>query len=79
MKNVAAISVNKGCCSHQATTAVPTVSLEGTQDGDKWAAGCQAPSHCSHPPVVYPEGTQAGEKQDTGPRQLRCISKGYFQ
>ena len=29
--------------------ATPMVSPAGTQDGDKWAAHCQALSHCSHP------------------------------
>jgi len=33
MDNVAAMSVNKGCCGHPATTPALTVSPEGTQDG----------------------------------------------
>lgn len=32
MENLAAMSVNKACCSHPATAAL-TVSPEGTQDG----------------------------------------------
>ena len=27
------------------------------------------------PSTLHPEGSQDGEEQDTGPRQLRCISK----
>ena len=43
--------------------------------------GCchQTLNHCSHPPMVHPEETQDEKAQDTGPRQLRCISKGWFQ
>lgn len=40
------ISVNKGCCGHQAITfSCPEMSPVGTQD----EACCQALSHCSHP------------------------------
>ena len=47
------------------------LSPEGTQDGDKQAAHRQALSHCSHPQVQ----TQDGKEQDTGSRELRCISE----
>ena len=59
-----AISVNKGCCSYQATTATPLMSPEGTQDGDKWAVYCQALSHCSRSPMMHPEETQ--NEKNTG-------------
>ena len=53
MKNVASVSVNKECCSHQATMAPLKVSPEGTQKGDKCASCRQALSLCSLtlPPV----------------------------
>ena len=38
-KMLPAISVNKGCHSHQASTAIPTVSPEGTQDGKEEGTG----------------------------------------
>ena len=48
---LSAISVNKGCCSHQVITLkLPrrwALRPEGTQDGDKWAAGCPLPSPSS--------------------------------
>ena len=77
-----AISANKGCHGHQASSPYhrpphPHSESEGTQDGDKQAACCHAPSHCRSP-TVSPEGTQDGREQDTGPRQLRCISKEWL-
>ena len=41
-----AVSVNKGCCNHQASSLY---SPEGTQDGDKQAVHLQVNSHCSWP------------------------------
>ena len=56
-----AISVNKGRCSHQATTAALTVSHEGTQEGDKRAAYCL--SHCSHPRRRTLRGLRMGKNR----------------
>ena len=72
MKNVAAISVQKRCCSRQAITLRPP---------QRWAlrelrieTGCPPSSHqpLQPPPDLYPEGTQDEKAQDTGPRWLRC-------
>ena len=67
--------------SHEITAAL-TVSTEGTQDGDKGAAHCQA-----HPAVkwlqppwtTHPEQTHDEETHDTGPRERSCTSKAWFQ
>ena len=67
-KMLPAISVNKGCCSHQATTVCP--------DGEPWEKsgwrqmGCPVPSPepLQPTPELYPEGTQDGKEQDTRPR-----------
>ena len=41
----------------------------------------QSPSHqqLQTLPSVHSEGTQDGKEQGTGPRQLRCIPKEWFQ
>ena len=76
MKNLPVISVKQRMLhpSRHHVTAAQTVNLERTQDGDKQAAHCQVFSHCSHSQLCTLR-IQDGEKQDTGPRELRCISK----
>ena len=63
-----AISVNKGCCSHQAITLQPppTVSPEETQDGNRMPTIKQ--SGTAQPTTMHPEETQDEKTQDTGPR-----------
>ena len=74
-----AISVNIGCCSHHVITL---------QLPQMWPlrelrieTGCPPSSHqpLQPPPTVHPEETQDGKTQDSGPRELRCISKEWFQ
>lgn len=74
-KKLPAITVNKGCFSHQATTATPDGEPWGTQDGDRGAARCQILSHWSHSNCA----TQDGKEQEAGSRQLRCKWKEWFQ
>ena len=64
-KDVAATSVNKRRYSHP----------KGAEDG----MGCPAIKHGSYHPAVCPEGPQDEKAQDTGPRELRCTLKGWFQ
>ena len=77
-----AISINK--VSHH-ITAAPKVSPEGTQDRNGMpphqTVTAAATPHPPPPPspMVHPEGTQDEKTQDSGPAQLRCISKGKYQ
>ena len=54
-----------------------TVSPEGTRDGDKLptAKPIGQPA-AAETPDGAPEETQDEKTEDTGPRELRCISKG---
>ena len=53
--------------------AAELVSPEGAQEGKNT---CHLAAIRLQPlPVVHPEETQDVKMQDTGPRQLRCISK----
>ena len=61
------IWVNKGCWSHQATTAAWWAQRELKMERNG-LPGCQALSHCSHLHKVTPEGTQDGKEQDSDPR-----------
>ena len=54
-----------------------TVSAEGPWDGNK-EYGHLGVKGCSHPETT-PEETQKEKAQDTGPRELRCISKEGLQ
>ena len=55
------------------TTDSELVSPEGTQEGKKT---CHLGAIKLQPlPTVSPEETQDVKTQDTGPRELRCISK----
>ena len=73
-----AISVNKGCHSHQAITLQPPlkVSPEGTW-GWKQDAHHQA-INCSHSPAGHPEETQGRKTQQAGPRWLRPHMRGMI-
>ena len=53
--------------SHHITDPQP-VNPRGTQDGDKWAAHCQALSHCSNPQLCTLRGFRMEKKQDTWSR-----------
>ena len=54
-------------------------SPEGTQEGLRTNA-CHLAARRPQPlPTVSPEKTQKVKTQDIDPRQLRCISKEWFQ
>ena len=55
-----------------ATTEDELVSPEGTQEG---STCCLAAIRLQSPPTLSPEETRDEKTQDTGPRQLRCVSK----
>ena len=74
-----AISRNKGCHSHQ--------RLQPSKVS-RWALRkLRAEKNTCHPaairlqplPAMSPEETRDVKTQDTGPRELRCISKEWFQ
>ena len=77
-----AISENRGCCDHQARAAhlTPPSSIP-----TPWGALMEVRMETGYPPpssqplqrcpTVHPEGTQDEKEPDTGPRQLRYISK----
>lgn len=54
-----------------------TVSPEGTHDGDKGGAHCQARTAVT--PRGAPEETRAEKTQDAGPGELRFIAKEWLQ
>ena len=63
--------------SNQQPLACLMVSPEGTQDGDKGGAHCQARTAVT--PRGAPEETQAEKTQDAGPGELRFIGKEWLQ
>ena len=66
-KIVPAVSVNKGCHSHQQLQRPPRVSPKGTQEGNKE----YLPSGTHRTELllmVHPEEAQDVKTQDTGPR-----------
>ena len=72
-----AISVNKGCHSHQRLQPPAKGELvipEGSQEGKNNACHLAA-IRLQALAMVSPEETQDMKTQDTGPRWLRCISK----
>ena len=70
------ISGNKRCHRHQRLYP-QLVSPEGTQEGKNT---CYLAAIRLQPlPTVNPEKGQDVKAEDTGPRQLRCISKEWFQ
>ena len=73
---LAALSVNKGCCSHQATAANP-VSPEGTQDGDKQAACLHAMATAAAPRGA-PWGDSGWERTGHGPQAAKVLTKGMI-
>ena len=75
LKMPPAISVNKGCCSHQAVTLQlpPTVSPEGTQDRGKICPPSSS-QLLQPPPTMHPE-----ETQDEKHRILAPDSWGAYQ
>ena len=62
------ISVNKVYHSHQQLQPPPTVSLEGTQDGNKECQPSSSHQTTATPLMVHLEETQDEKTQDTGPR-----------
>ena len=60
---LSAISAKQYGVKPSATIPTPMVSPEGTQDGDKWAAHCQALSHCSHPQRCTLKGLRMGKNR----------------
>ena len=83
-------SVNEKCClPYQLTKDAASVKPSATSaptgepwgNSGWWQMGCLLPSPqpLQPPPRVQPEGTQNGKEQDTGLRELRCISKEWFQ
>ena len=73
-KMLPALSVNKGCSSHQ-SPAAPMVSLEGTQ-GKKRLPAIKPSATEAISPNPYPQrSTQDVKTPGPGPRELRCISK----
>jgi len=58
--------------------ATPTLSPAGTQDGEKWAAPCQALSLLSSLQWCTLKGLRMKKAQYSGLRELSCISKEQF-
>ena len=69
-----AISVNKRCCSHQATTDTYMVGLRELRMETK---GC-LPSHCSHPLIVDPEAFPGWIKAEKWPQIAEVHIKGMI-
>ena len=75
-----AISVNKVCCSHH-ITATQMVSPEGTQDGDKCAAHCQAHLaviHCRHPQWCTLRKLRMRKRRMLGPGSRGAYQRNDF-
>ena len=67
--------------SHQ-SPAIPDDAEPRGNSGWEQDSRHQAVSHCSHlspPPILHPEETQDEKAQDFVPRELRCLSKEWFQ
>ena len=76
-----AVSVNKGGHSYQQSQPSQWRAGEpwGNSGRKEYLPSIIAAIRLQSPPAVSPEETQDVETQDTGPRQLRCIPKEWFQ